>query len=369
MMFTTKKLPSTYALIVAAVLLSPLISLAQSNSCSCQGGRRCGLFQRHCVDCGDCSLAEAVAGNGNEPFSNTPYDLGEGAPAQSGSDFAILQNPGGYIDSAIVGSQFRMRFDAAYNNPMPDRVEFFYGQCGCFGGNAPGPPLPETRVDYQEFIPYLEWAFSSRFSIFAEAPVRLINPEANRNAGGFSDLNAGFKYALIAHPDEYLTAQLRIYTPTGQPELGLGTGHVSIEPAILYFRRFNDQVTLQGELRDWIPISDSVVAPGGPNFAGNVLRYGVGLGYDLYCYSDDCVTKRVTPVAELVGWTILDGFGFDGNNQAAGAIDQSGVTIINSKFGVRYTVNQHSFYMGYGVPITNQVWYHDVLRLEYRQAF
>ena len=243
MKFTMVKL---LTFMLAAILLSvPVISHAQSNSCSCQSWRRCGLFQRHCVDCDSGSMAEAVAGSG-ETFSDTPYDLGEGAPAQSGSTFAIQQNPGGYIDSAIVGSQFRMRFDAAYDNPLPDRAEFFYGQCGCFGGNAPGPPLPETRVDYQELIPYLEWAFSDRFSIFAEAPVRLINPVANQNAGGFSDLNAGFKYALVAHPDEYLTAQLRIYTPTGQPELGLGTGHISIEPSILYFRRFNDQITVKG---------------------------------------------------------------------------------------------------------------------------
>src|SRR5439155_9642596 len=44
-MMLTIKLPSINALVVAAVLLSsPLISLAQSNSCSCQSERRCGLF-------------------------------------------------------------------------------------------------------------------------------------------------------------------------------------------------------------------------------------------------------------------------------------------------------------------------------------
>jgi hypothetical protein len=313
-------------------------------------------------------MADSVAGNYGDPGSSSPFDLGEGAPAQSGLGFAVLDNPGGYIDSAIVGTQFRLRFDAAYGNPMPDRAEFFYGQCGCFGGNAPGPLLPETNVDYQDFIPYFEWATSDCLSFFFEAPARLINPDVNPNAGGFSDLNAGFKYALIAHPDEYLTIQFRVYAPTGDADRGLGNGHVSLEPSILYFRRFTERLTLQAEFRDWIPISDSV-APNGDNFAGNVIRYGAGLGYDLYCCSDECTSRRLTPVAELVGWTILDGYGFDGNNPQAGAIDQSGVTIVNAKFGVRYTVNQHSFYAGYGTALTDDVWYDDIFRLEYRQAF
>ena len=368
MEFCFKKLAGAGLLIMAAALPSfPGVAVAQSCACS----PRCGLFSRGYTSCHDCcetTLADSLAGNSGESYSDPAFDLGERAPAQTGTSFPVLENPGGYIDSAVVGSQFRMRFDSAYNNVLPDRAEFFYAQCGCFGGNAPGPILPETSVDYQEFIPYLEWAFSDRFSVFAEAPARLINPEANRNAGGFSDLNAGFKFALIAHPDEYLTIQFRTYAPTGQPELGLGNGHVSLEPSVLYFRRFTDRVTLQAEFRDWIPISDSVT-PNGDNFAGNVIRYGAGLGYDLYCCSDDCNTRRLTPVAELVGWTILDGFAFDGNNPTAGPIDQSGVTIVNAKFGVRYTVNQHSFYAGYGTAITGEAWYEDIFRLEYRQAF
>lgn len=371
MTFTLRDVRLIY--LVVALASAPALAQAQSQGCAYQCAPR-GLFSRGCGPCNDC-YQNALTGN-EAPGSampeslaqnyadNSGFDLGEAAAAQSGSSFAVLDNPGGYIDSAIVGSQFRFRFDAAYNNPMPDRVEFFYGQCGILGG--PGPPAIETSVDYQEFIPYLEWAFNERFSVFVETPIRLINPDVNQNAGGFSDLNAGFKYALIACPDEYLTAQLRIYTPTGQADLGLGTGHVSIEPSILYFRRFNECWTLQAELRDWIPISDSV-AGNGDNFAGNVLRYGVGLGYDLWSCCDGCTSKRLTPVGEIVGWTILDGFGFDGNIPAE--VDQAGVTIVNAKLGARYTVNEHSFYAGFGTALTGEVWYQDIFRLEYRQAF
>ena len=50
-------------------------------------------------------------------------------------------------------------------------------------------------------------------------------------------------------------------------------------------------------------------------------------------------------------------------------MDQSGVTIVNAKLGVRYTVNEHSFYGGFGTALTGEVWYQDIFRLEYRQAF
>ena len=140
-------------LAVAVTTLSSISTFAQAqlSNCECSCVPRCRLFSRGCADCDngyENAMADNIASNNMDP--NSQFDLGEGAPAQTGSDFAILQNPGGYIDSAIVGNQFRLRFDAAYNNPVPDRAEFFYGQCGCFNGVpvanfAPGPVLPETR--------------------------------------------------------------------------------------------------------------------------------------------------------------------------------------------------------------------------------
>ena len=43
----------------------------------------------------------------------------------------------GYIDDSSVHSQVRVRFDAGFNDPRPDRAEYFYsGEC-C--------PPPSTR--------------------------------------------------------------------------------------------------------------------------------------------------------------------------------------------------------------------------------
>ena len=66
---------------------------------------------------------------------------GEGAfdPGFSGGQFAALDGGGlaiadnaGYIDSAIIRSRIRMRYDVGYGLSSPDRGEFFYAKCGCF---------------------------------------------------------------------------------------------------------------------------------------------------------------------------------------------------------------------------------------------
>src|SRR4051812_3532485 len=99
--------------------------------------------------------------------------------ALSGSTVAMAVP--GYVDFAVPITQLRLRFDAAYDNTRPDRAEFFYSKCGCFktlprnnpgfDPNAAGPPLLESKVDYQEARTFLEVAFTDRFSAFVEAPV------------------------------------------------------------------------------------------------------------------------------------------------------------------------------------------------------
>jgi hypothetical protein len=287
------------------------------------------------------------------------------AGSTPGSSF-IAAAPGSYIDNAIVGNQLRFRFDSAYGNPTPDRAEFFYGQCGCFGGNAPGPVLPETNVDYQEFRPYLETALTRRLSMFVEAPFRMINPDVNPNADGFSDLQVGFKRALVQRNGRFVTAQLRMYTPTGNARDGLGTGHFSIEPGLLYLNRNTDRFTTQGEFQVWVPTSDSQTVVGGQNrnFAGTVLRYGVGGGYDLLVADTACQRRRLTGVLETVGWSVLDGLVLEN-----GAAAPAQTTIVNIKSGLRYTAGNRSIAASYGRAVTGTVWYTDILRLEYRYAF
>lgn len=280
----------------------------------------------------------------------------------------------GYIDSAVPLTQFRLRFDAAYDNPTPDRVQFFYSEDG------PGGLGGETSVDYQDIRAYFEYSPTCRLSGFLEVPIRFLNPEQNANTAGLSDIEAGFKYAVKACPNDYLSAQLRIYTPTGDAaQRGLGTGTVRLEPGVLFYRRMSDRLVTEGEFKVWIPTADNVVRSGpsaGELFSGSVLRYGLGAGYDLWqgygcgdCSCDEyyAPNRRLTGVVEFVGWTILDGFSNFPNT--TDPLNVSGDTIVNGKFGVRYTADNKSIYVGYGRALTGPVWYNDILRAEFRITF
>jgi hypothetical protein len=312
-------------------------------------------------------------GEGQQTPSPTtaPSPTGSESFAAVGTSETSLATPiAGYIDSAIPFTHFKLRFDAAYDINRPDRAEFFYAKCGCFAVghpfvNAPGPRLSETRVDYQDISSYVEVALDKRFSCFVEAPFRFLNPEQNANTAGFADMNFGFKYAMIAEPDQYFTFQLRTYIPTGDAGHGLGTDHVSLEPALLFYKQLSKRFFLEGEVRDFIPI-------GGTDFAGNVFSYGASLSYLLF----DTGHVRVFPVAEILGWTVLSGreFAFPENV----VVNAAGDTIVNAKFGVRVGFGESTMqgflsradmYVGYGTALTGDFWYRDILRMEFRLRF
>jgi hypothetical protein len=283
-------------------------------------------------------------------------DLRSGAGR--GESFALAA--GAYLDNPVPLTEFRLRYTAAYDDNRPDRAEFFYAKCGCFrvaglDPHAAGPPLLETKVDYQDITGYLEYAPTSRLSGFIEVPYRFLNPEQNANTNGFADMNAGFKFAFVAEPDQYLTFQFRTYIPTGDAGRGLGTDHVSLEPGLLFCKQLGERLSVQGQVEDWIPV-------GGTDFAGNVINYGVGASYDVY--NKNCL--RIAPVAEFVGWTVLGGKELTQFNTIE---DASGNTIVNGKFGVRFWYGNSTFYAGYGHALTGTVWYKDIVRVEYAVHF
>lgn len=288
----------------------------------------------------------------------------------------------GYIDSAIPATQVRFRFDAAYSTPFPDRVEFQYAKY-----NNPGPPLSETEINsHQEFATYFEYSPGGRFSIFAELPVRWINPELNDNTSGLYDMNAGAKLAIYENDFAVVALQFRTYMATGDTDRGLSTGHASLEPAILGLVRLTERLTLEGEVRDWIPIDASNTGAGGAGgggggggggmgqggnreFSGNVLRFGLGLGYTIV----EEETYLVRPVAECVGWHTLGGLKSTPDGQRIPASDE---TIVDLKFGLRGILHDGdgltestSLFLGYGRALTDAAWYDDIVRMELRCTF
>ena len=324
-----------------------------------------------------CSRRRGVPSLGFSPILRNSFALLAALLAIASNSLVIAQNGAsdppfgtsdtnvGYIDSAIPATQFRLRFDSAYDNPLPDRAEFFYR--AAMSPNGGVPTAAETSVDYQDIASYLEVAVSSNASVFLEAPVRFVNPELNPNTSGIGDLQVGFKRALWVDANELLTFQLRTYLPTGNADRRLGTDHVSLEPGLLYATRLDRLTTIESEFRAWIPIASTKTAAG--DFAGRILRYGIGMGRDIY-RRDGCgccgpCSQRLTTVVEFVGWSVLDGLGTVSTSTGPIRIEVGGDTILNGKFGLRWTEPGQSLFVGYGRGLTGDVWYQDIVRAEY----
>lgn len=286
----------------------------------------------------------------------------------------------GYVQDAIVSSKIRIRFDAGLHNDAPDRAEFFYAKCGCYGdlpaGNtaydpdAPGPrPGAVSTLDFQQLYVEGEYALNDSFSIFGNLPLRWIQPQefiagtggSFPNHSGLSDLRAGAKFAVVSDDTRVLTLQFQTFMPTGSAENGLGTDHWSFEPSFLFYQGVNERIAVESQVGVWLPAGGSAGVPtsSSDKFAGNVFFYGVGPSFEVF-RSD---TVRFAPVVELVGWHVLSGF-------ATPTGDASGTDIVNLKLGARTTWNgQNSLYVGWGHALTTASWYDDIVRFEYRYSF
>jgi len=279
----------------------------------------------------------------------------------------------GYIADGLIEDYVRVRFDAGFDNNVPDRTEFFYAQCGCNGGGAPGPGAPgagdlATGLNFQQLIVDFQYAPHGRVAVFGSIPLRFVQPQSflvpNANTfesgSGFSDIRAGVKASVVSTDTATLTAQVQGYFASGDAQKGLGTDHASFETALLFHQRLSDRVTIESQFGDWHPIGGSSF--NGADYAGDVLFYGVGPSFELV----NTGRLRFAPVIELVGWHVLGGL-----QQAAGTLGPAdGTNIVNLKFGARTTFDEvSSFYVGYGHALTDARWYSNIVRFEYRYSF
>jgi len=285
----------------------------------------------------------------------------------------------GYINDAGIQSQVRLRFDAGTGITAADRAEFFYAKCGCyrflpadhpaFDPDAAGPgPGIANDLNFQQLYLQAELGLSDRLSVFGEVPIRWLQPQgfvpdtgSFSNQSGLSDVRAGLKLALVAQEDQFVTVQLQGNFPTGDGLKGLGVEHFSFEPALLYNQNLSDIVNLEAQFGAVLPSGGSDgIGTASEKFAGKVLYYGIGPSFELY-RSD---ALRFAPVVELVGWHVIDGF------QTSTLSEVDGVSIVNVKVGGRFEFRgRNSVYVGYGHALTDDVWYDDLFRLEYRYSF
>lgn len=319
------------------------------------------------------------------PQTSTPPPKTAKPPVEKIKRAAIDPSMVGYIEDAGIHSEFRIRYDAAWDDETPDRAEFFYAKCGCYAvppvppapasvnydPNAPGPgPGVPKDVNFQQLFFYGEYAPTSRLSVFVQFPLRWLQPKASPgaaqafpNSSGFGDMPIGIKFAAIASDRRYLTLQFKTYLPSGNAHAGLGTNHASIEPSLLYYERLSDRLAVEAEFGGLHPLGSSAGVPtiNSKGFAGDILFYGAGPSYQFI--NDE--QFRLAGVLEFVGWNIRSGYVTGPSNPST-----AGANIVNLKVGPRMSFgSHHSFYAGYGIALTSQKWYREIFRTEYRYAF
>lgn len=172
-----------------------------------------------------------------------------------------------FVDYARPVTQTRIRWDSGQNVIQPDRAEYFWAAIG-----KKGPKKPETRVNYNELRFYQE-AAADRFSFFIDMPYRQVNGAVNGGSGGFGDLILGTKTLLLDSELVQTTFQLTTSIPTGVPGRGIGVGHVSLDPSLLWAVKLYPDTYWQSQLGYVIPIS------GTPGFAGSILHYGNSINH------------------------------------------------------------------------------------------
>ncbi len=229
-------------------------------------------------------------------------------------------NAGIFLDFARPRSMTRFRWNHGENLILPDRNEYFWGAIG-----GPGPGLPETGLDYDELTIYLETA-SDNFSLFIETPYRNNDPDINFGSGGFGDLRFGTKSLLVDCELLQFTFQFTTTVPTGRSGNGLGTGHTSLEPALLASLKLAPDTYMQAQLAEWIPLG------GTPGVQGSLLRYNFAFNRVMY---------RPLPDTDLIGILEFGGFAF----QAGGFTDPvSGLVLPSNEDGY--------FYLGPGLRLS-----------------
>jgi len=291
------------------------------------GGHHGGFF--HGLLCEECA-----SGIGRERVMHAPFE----------------------IDTTQPFGNFAVKTLMYTGQQLPDRAEFFWSRAG-----GRGPALPETLVNFQEVRLKLELG-KGKFSTTTEVPFRWVDPERNRNHSGLGDLTTATKTVLLDGESWQITQFFKTYFNTGSPSMGLGTGHISLEPGFLFRYRWSESTYLHSEVKYLFPLGAD------PLFAGEVLRYGLGISH-LWLENDEIA---ILPTFEFVGWSISGG---QATNPLGVPIQTDGTHIFNVYPGLRIVHDTNSdlglLEIGVrgGFPVSPHRWQDGSVGVELRWSF
>ena len=200
------------------------------------------------------------------------------------------------IDPAQPSNNFRVRMALGNRMHLPDRAEYFWGRTV----DRRGPPQGETVLNYQDLRLRMETG-SKKFSAAFEVPFRAVDPVINLDHAGLGDLQIIAKTVLLSGNEWLLTQYFGTYMPTGAVGMGLGTGHVSLEPGLLFRNRWSDDTWLHGELKFWFPLGAD------PAHGGQVVKFATGINRVWY----ETDSSAWLPSLELTSYSVLNGLARD----------------------------------------------------------
>src|SRR5262245_30667287 len=205
-----------------------------------------------------------------------------------------------FVDAVRPKSGVRFRYDRMHHFAYPDRGEFFFARAD---GNGRGPRANSLVraipfIDVNEITMITEIAMGNA-GVQIAVPYRSVNSTPyGPDGAGFADMTITAKTLLLDCELALFGFQMRTYIPIGNPGKGLGTGHVSLEPALNFGLRLGPKTYLQSQVLEWIPIV------GDRDYQGAHLRWGVSLNHVLWQPVKDV---QLIGTLETTGFSFQDG--------------------------------------------------------------
>ena len=172
-------------------------------------------------------------------------------------------------------------------------------------------------------------------------------------------MNAGFKALVLDCELLQVALQMTTYVPTGDFTKGLGTGHVSLEPALLFSLKLDDDQYLQGAVKEWVPIG------GDPSYEGCILLHQLSYNRVLWRFGPDVM---LVGTVEYNGWTFQSGMYTD--PLLGGMRKSDGDTYIALGPGGRlFFGDRFDLGIGSNFALTSQHFADQLFRTEFRIRF
>ena len=168
---------------------------------------------------------------------------------------------------------------------------------------------------------------SKKLSTAFEVPFRSTDPQVNENHAGLGDIQLIVKTVLLDGNQWMLTQYFGTHFASGNSAAGLGTGHVSLEPGMLFRNEFRENTWMHGELKFWFPTGAD------PQHGGQVLKFATGFN-QVWMETDH---NAWLPSIEMVAYSVLNGKATDSSG-ALRAIDHDAIFYLTP--GLHYVVDQ-----------------------------